>query len=129
MSSVAWYDLFPASKVTTLVCASSDHSPILVLPKGITSKPQRSWRFEQMWLEEQGCHDSVKRAWKAISSKPPMSRVIQNVDSCKTQLKVWSKKEFCNVVNTLKEKKKDFEESKRGGSEWRKYRVFSSIKR
>ena len=82
-----------------------------------------------MWLEEQGCHDSVKRAWKAISSKPPMSRVIQNVDSCKTQLKVWSKKEFCNVVNTLKEKKKDFEESKRGGSEWRKYRVFSSIKR
>ena len=106
MSSAAWYDLFPATKVITLVCVSSDHSPILVLPEGIISKPQRPWRFEQMWLEKQGCHDTVKRAWKAISLEPPMSRVIQNVDTCKTQLKAWNKKDFCNVVNTLMEKKK-----------------------
>ena len=94
VSSVAWYDMFPATKVSTLVCASSDHSPIMVLLEGITSKPQRPWRFEQMWLEKQGCHDTVKRAWKVVSSDLPMFRVIQNVVTCKTQLQVWSKKDF-----------------------------------
>ena len=39
-----WFNLFPATKVKTLVCASSDHSPILVLPDGITCKTQlRDW--------------------------------------------------------------------------------------
>ena len=106
VSSAAWYDMFPKTKVSTLVCASSDNSPIMVRPDGITLKPQRPWRFEQMWLEKQGYHDTVKRVWRAVSSDPPMSRVIQNVDTCKNQLQVWSKKEFCNVVNKLSEKKK-----------------------
>ena len=30
VSSAAWYDMFPATKVSTLVCAFSDHSPIMV---------------------------------------------------------------------------------------------------
>ena len=41
VSTVAWYNLFPTTKVKTLVCASSDHSPILILPDGINLKPQR----------------------------------------------------------------------------------------
>ena len=59
-----------------------------------------------MWLEEQGCHETVKNAWKAISADPPMSKVMMNVNSCKSQLRVWSKKSFGNVVNTLAEKRK-----------------------
>lgn len=46
LSTAAWFDLFPATKVTTLECASSDHNPIMVLLEGINSKPQRPWRFE-----------------------------------------------------------------------------------
>ena len=92
-------------------------------------KPQHPWRFEQMWLERQGCHDTVKRVWRAVYSDPPMSRVIQNVHTGKTQLQVWSKKEFCNVVNTLSNKKKDFEKSGKGSSEGWKCRVFSPAKR
>ena len=30
VSSAAWYDMFPATKVSTLVCAFSDHGPIMV---------------------------------------------------------------------------------------------------
>ena len=52
ISTTAWYNLFPTTKVKTLVYASSDHSPILILPDGINLKPQRPWRFEHMWLEE-----------------------------------------------------------------------------
>lgn len=81
--SADWYNLFPITKVKTLVCASLDHNPILVLPNGVNLKPQRPWRFENIWLEEQGCHDTVKKAWKSISSDPPMPRVMLNVDSCR----------------------------------------------
>ena len=87
VSSASWYDLFLATKVKTLVGVSFDHSPFLLLLEGIISKPHRPWQFEQMWLEKQGCHDTVKGAWKAISSEPPMFKVIQNVDTCKTQQK------------------------------------------
>ncbi|XP_030939909.1 uncharacterized protein LOC115964800 [Quercus lobata] len=85
------------TKVKTLVCASSDHSPILVLPDGISLKSQCPWRFENIWLEEQGCHDTVKNAWKTISSEPPMPKVMMNIDTCKTQLRVWSKNSFGSV--------------------------------
>ena len=49
-----------------------------------------------------------------------MPRVMLNVDTCKAQLRVWSKKSFGNVVNTLSEKKKNLkiaeETATKGGS-------------
>ena len=73
-----------------------------------------------MWLEEQGRHDTIKNTWKAISADPPMSKVMMNVDTCKSQLRVWSKKSFGNVVNTLSEKRKNLklaeESATKGGS-------------
>ena len=39
VSTASWFNLFPATKVKTLVCASSDHSPIMVLLEGINLKP------------------------------------------------------------------------------------------
>ena len=73
-----------------------------------------------MWLEEQGRHDTIKNTWKAISADPPMSKVMMNVDTCKSQLRVWSKKSFGNVVNTLSEKRKNLklaeESAMKGGS-------------
>ena len=47
VSTVEWLDRFPTSKVQSLVYGQSDHSPILILPKGILAKLQRPWRFEQ----------------------------------------------------------------------------------
>ena len=41
VNTADWFNFFPATKVKTLVCASSDHSPIMVLPEGIILKPQR----------------------------------------------------------------------------------------
>ena len=49
-----------------------------------------------------------------------MPRVMMNVDTCKTQLRDWSKKSFGNVVSTLAEKKKNLklaeEVATKGGS-------------
>jgi len=116
VSTAEWYELFPAIKVQNLVCGSSDHNPILILLEGFTVKPQRPWRFEQMWLDKEGCHDTVQRAWKVISLGSMMVQVIHKVEACQVKLKQRSKHAVCNMSNTLKEKKKKrktlFEESR-----------------
>ena len=81
-----------------------------------------------MWLERQGCHDTVKRVWRAVYSDPPMSRVIQNVHTGKTQLQVWSKKEFCNVVNTLSKKKKILRKAEKAAVKGGSVEVFLQLK-
>lgn len=32
VSTAVWFNLFPTTKVKTLTCSISDHSPILILP-------------------------------------------------------------------------------------------------
>lgn len=38
VSTVEWFDSFPATKVHTLVCTSSDHNLISILPDGFSNK-------------------------------------------------------------------------------------------
>ena len=82
MSTTDWVERFPATKVHSLVCGQSDHSPIVILPKGILVKSQRLWRFEQFWLEQEGCHDTVAQSWATAHSGSPMAAVIGKIDRC-----------------------------------------------
>ncbi|KAL0008379.1 hypothetical protein SO802_009881 [Lithocarpus litseifolius] len=115
-----WFSLFPATKVRTLSCVSSDHNPIIILPDGIAPKKLKPWRFEQLWLECEGCHDTITAAWSEVSWASPMVEVMNKIENCKNQLRRWSKNSVCNISNTLVEKKKSLELAEaaavRGGS-------------
>ena len=41
-----WLSLFPATKVITLECGTSDHKPIIIHPMGIPVRKNRPWRVE-----------------------------------------------------------------------------------
>ena len=118
--SAVWFSLFPATKVRTLSCVSSNHSPIFILPDGIAPKKQKPWRFEQLWLENEGCHDSVAAAWKEVSWGSPMVEVMTKIENCQNHLRKWSKNSVCNISKTLLGKKKSLEVAEaaamRGGS-------------
>ena len=66
-----WIELLPvligtaflATKVVHLECGTSDHKPILILLAGIPKHLQKLWRFEQMWMEEEGCHEAIESTW------------------------------------------------------------------
>lgn len=79
-------------------------SPISILLEGFIEKTQRPWRFEQLWLENNGCHDIVERVWRMASSGSPMADVMSKIEACQRQLTQWSKNLVCNVSKTLKEK-------------------------
>ena len=45
-------------------CSSSEHKPLLIYPYGVPVKFNKPWRFKQIWLEDEGCHDIVASAWR-----------------------------------------------------------------
>ena len=128
ISTTNWIDLFPATKVQTLACVSSDHSPILILPERFGIKSQRSWRFEQMWLENRGCHDAVLEVWDRAVSGSPMAAAVSKLEACQEKLIQWSKHYFCNVSIELKEKRKLLQVAKREAALGKNTEVFMQLK-
>lgn len=57
-----------------------------------------------------------------------MSKVMLNVDMCKTQLQAWSKQNFCNVVSTLSEKKKNLKKAEESAMKGRSVDFFLQLK-
>ena len=57
-----WLEIYPATRVVTLECGTSDHKPIVIHPCKVPVRQKKPWRFEKMWLEEEGCHDMVASA-------------------------------------------------------------------
>ena len=102
----SWLSLFPATKVITLECVTSDHKPIIIHPMGIPDRKNRPWRFEQFWIEDEGCHEIVHLAWRSDCGTSPMDNVAGKIHKCQTSLKWWSKKSFGNVTRQRNEKKK-----------------------
>ena len=114
--TIDWLEKFSDTKVVHLECGSSDHKPIVIFPIGIPKKNQRPWRFEQMWLEEEGCYASVEVAWNQIVLGNPMKKVEIKIDKCQVNLK-WSRMDFGNITKQLKEKLRKAEEvAIRGGT-------------
>ena len=63
VGTMEWMDMFPAFKVVHLESVSSNHKPLMIYLAGIPKKINKLWRFEQMWMEEEGCREMVEDAW------------------------------------------------------------------
>ena len=98
--------MFLASKTITLQCATSDHKPIIVHPMGIPIKKRRPWHFEQIWMEDEGCHESIEAAWRADFLDGLMHKVEEKFKLCQKTLSWWSREKFGNITRTLNEKKR-----------------------
>ena len=103
-----WLDKFPTTKVIHLQCGSSDHKPFLICLKGIPKLRQKLWHFKHMWLEEEGCRDTVEIAWLFNAPCQAMTRVEGKISHCQAQLKWWSWVAIGNITRLLKGKKKWF---------------------
>ncbi|KAL8457233.1 hypothetical protein ACS0TY_035178 [Phlomoides rotata] len=65
MRNAAWHGFFPNAKLLNLVAAVSDHNPIVVdtIPIAVTTPRNRSFRFENSWMLEDGFANVVNRSW------------------------------------------------------------------
>ena len=107
MATNDWFSMFPGTKVYHLDVTTSNHKPLLIAPKSINNCFQKPFRFEQMWLMEKGCTETVETVWCENSMDPEDSKVIKKIDKCGVALSQWSKKNFGSVRNDLEQKRKE----------------------
>ena len=91
MANNEWISSFPATKVVHL--------------EGIPVRRQKPWRFEQVWLGEEGCHETVRFAWRSGVSDLPMVVVEEKLKQCQTKLQWLNRVSFGNIVRSLVDKK------------------------
>ena len=71
VSTVEWLDLFPVTKVQTLSCVTSDHSPILILPDGFGANLNWSGLFSNKpWKKWDFTHDGLAGFWSVLDRSP-----------------------------------------------------------
>ena len=103
-----WLSKFPAATVRHLHCYSSDHRPISISlnPNNEAQRwSRRPFRFEEMWLANSGCSDTMLRAWQADQQGTPMFKVTKKLKKCKKMLKSWSKEHFGSFKSQIAKKK------------------------
>nr|XP_023884545.1 uncharacterized protein LOC111996780 [Quercus suber] len=114
MANSDWMLRFAGTMVHHLPSFSSDHCPIWIVPRALISTcASKPFRFEEMWLTEKGCTDTIQAVWAVSDSADPGTKVIKKVERCGIELKKWSLKNFGSVRRELELKKKEIVQAER----------------
>ena len=104
-----WEDKFP----TVCQCRMSrlllDHFPIVLEGISFHQRDKRPFRFENMWLKDEGFVDRVRCWWDSYNFQGASSFVLANkLKLLKNELKKWNVEDFGNVEERGKQLWKDF---------------------
>ena len=65
------------------------------------------FKFEEMWLSDQGCTEIVEAVWDARGIDDPMFGTMHKIEKCGKALMQWNKDHFGSVQALLKQKRKE----------------------
>ena len=107
-----WMIHFGGSTVHHLTCSTSGHSPLWILPKNlVVVTSNKPFRFEEMWLAEKRCSDTVKAKWGKCrnnnNNNIPLG-FVKKIEDCGKALTKWSRNSFGSIWRELKHKQKLF---------------------
>ena len=89
-----WDRMFNGAMQGILARPVFDHSPILLEGGGLKRGPS-PFRFENMWLEEKGFMDQMKRRWGNLTFTGSFSFVLDaKLRALEVLLKTWNKELF-----------------------------------
>ena len=107
MATTIRFEQFPGSRITHLPRNSSDYSALLINPSGLElPKSKKLFRFEEMWLSDTTCGETVEAAWINSGGSDIHYNVLTKVKKYSKDLEWWNKNIFGNVRMQLEEKKK-----------------------
>ncbi|XP_074278415.1 uncharacterized protein LOC141602006 [Silene latifolia] len=88
MCTNSWLELFPYAKLIHLTREWSDHAPIkLLLDRRVTvMEVKRGFKFEQMWIGEEGCEEAIRRG--VGKGRGELGAAI---NECARELQAWKK--------------------------------------
>ena len=110
LATADWFTRFPSTKIHHLGVTTSNHKPLWITPEGMDSSFHKPFRFEQMWLTDEGCTSTVEAVCKERVVDPWDTRVLSKIDKCGRELTQWSKKCFGSVKRELENKRKQLKQ-------------------
>nr|POE81702.1 hypothetical protein CFP56_28165 [Quercus suber] len=111
LATHSWLALNLATRVQCLRSNASDHYLIVINLEGIAGRPCKPFRFEHMWLKENGCGETVTVAWLSPFHHSNSSLLHEKIKLCGAMLMKWSKCSFGNVRKQLEDKSKLLEKA------------------
>jgi hypothetical protein len=95
--SPAWEMGYPGLIQRKLLRVCSDHAPI-ILSRGGLQNGKSSFKFENMWLKEEGFVDKVRDWWGSFSFEGTPSFILaKKLQALKGKIKEWNIEVFGNV--------------------------------
>ena len=97
-----WEDKFPSVSQQRLPRLLSDHFPI-VLEGGSFQRGRMLFRFENIWLKDEGFMERVRSWWESYNVLGASSFVLANkLKLLKNDLKKWNVEVFGNVEDRVR---------------------------
>ena len=93
--------MFAGTKVHHLDVTSSYHKALWISPEHMNCSFQKPFRFEQIWMTEKGCSDTVEAMWSINSNESWDTHELRKLETCGAALSKWSKKSFGSVKKQL----------------------------
>ena len=98
MASVDWVDHFGNVSQRVLPRVVSDHCPLLAVV-GSVNKGQSAFKFENMWLKEEGFVERVRQWWNGYCFLGSPSFILaRKLKALKDDLKRWNNEEFGDLA-------------------------------
>ncbi|XP_074302786.1 uncharacterized protein LOC141634757 [Silene latifolia] len=99
-----WFDLFSYAKLFHLDREWSDHAPLKVVFDKRTKEEvsqRKRFRFEHVWVEEEGCEETIRRAWERDAGN-----IIETISECASELIKWKGINIGGITRDLEKKRK-----------------------
>ncbi|XP_074297820.1 uncharacterized protein LOC141628601 [Silene latifolia] len=106
-SNEGWRELFPYAKVINMNREWSDHSPVKVVLDGrerLDGPRVRNFHFEQIWVGEEGCEDTIKKMWEEEDWN-----VVETIARCSRELQKWKGVSIGKIMRDLSRKRRRLE--------------------
>jgi hypothetical protein len=95
--SPEWELSYPGLTQKKLLQVCSDHAPIILM-RGCMQYGKSSFKFENMWLKDEGFVDKVKSWWSSFSFMGSPSFILaKKLRALKGEIKKWNREVFGNV--------------------------------
>lgn len=108
VATVEWFSNFPGTRVHHIDSMTSDHKFLWIEQAGLEFQPKKKpFRFEEMWLADKGCGETVEGVWLANFEEFGNQRVLKKIEKCGKELAHWSQNCFGSVRKELDKKKKE----------------------
>ncbi len=112
VANIEWLTRYHAAQVEHVDVTNSDHKCLCMYWERPPPKRHRKpFRFEEIWLEDTGCEETVQESWDPDLRGTAMFKVATKLKQCKKSLGNWSRQSFGSIKRQLANKKRQLEDA------------------